>query len=77
MSITDEDGFRLKELVTVDDSITLNGDSGGPWFLGTDAAGVHHGLVANIWGTWRSAFSQIGLADNALPGIGLLVYPAH
>jgi hypothetical protein len=77
VSATDQDGFRLKNLVNVDDSITLAGDSGGPWFLGTDAAGVHSGLTINSWGTARSAFSQIGLADNALPGIGLLIMPPH
>jgi hypothetical protein len=77
VSKTDEDGFRLERLVTVDDSITLDGDSGGPWFNGTDAAGIHHGLSRFGLGPWRSTFSQIVYVDNALPGIGLLVMPPH
>jgi hypothetical protein len=73
VSVTDEDGFRLERLVQADDNITVSGDSGGPWFLGNDAAGTTVGVITNFWGTERSVFSAIGYADNALPGIGLLV----
>src|SRR5262249_53367398 len=73
LSVTDEDGFRVKKLVDVDDNISSDGDSGGPWFLGNSAAGTHVGLYVNAWGTRRSMFSQIVYADDALPGIGLLV----
>jgi streptogrisin C len=73
VSVTDDDGFHLKKLVEVDDNITVSGDSGGPWFLGYDAGGIHSGVITNAWGTERSAFSKIGYADDALPGIALLV----
>ena len=53
----------------------MSGDSGGPWFLGNDAGDIQSGVRTNAWGTERSAFSQIGYADNALPGIGLVVAP--
>lgn len=71
VSCTDEDGYRLKRLVAMEDSITLDGDSGGPWFLNGDAVGVHFGLVWDA-GAYRSAFSWIVDADDAVD-IGLLV----
>jgi streptogrisin C len=73
VSVTDEDGYHLKKLVEVEDDITVNGDSGGPWFLENNAGGIHSGVITNAWGTERSAFSQIVYADDALPGIALLV----
>ena len=73
VSVTDEDGFHLTDLITVDDDIGTNGDSGGPWFLNNDAAGITHGQIKIGLGPWRAAFSRIGYADDALPGIGLLV----
>lgn len=40
--------------------MTAPGDSGGPWFVGSTAVGVHHGRA---WPGGPSAFS---LVNNAL-----------
>ena len=69
----------LKKLVDVDDNITLSGTAAARGSSATTPAGIQSGVRTNAWGTERSAFSQIGYADNALPGIGLVVapYPAR
>jgi hypothetical protein len=70
-SVTDEDGFRLKKMVQMEDEVTSSGDSGGPWFINGDAVGIHSGRVLK-GGDMRSFFSWIVYADDAV-GVGLLV----
>lgn len=36
---------------------TRVGDSGGPWFWGNTAYGLHYGLVENTGGQVRAAFT--------------------
>ena len=55
--------------------ITDIGDSGGPWFLGGQAAGIHHGwgFIKEETNRRGSAFSRIGAIENALgPGMHIL-----
>lgn len=42
--------------------ISGNGDSGGPWFFGSGAKGIHHGR-ATIDGVTRSLFTRIGIVN--------------
>jgi hypothetical protein len=69
VSMTDDDGFRLERLVATLNHVTAGGDSGGPWYLGDDAVGVHTGFVTLLGE--QSVFSRITYADNGIPGIGL------
>jgi hypothetical protein len=48
-------------LTMMDSGPTLGGDSGGPWFDGATAYGIHSGL-AMVDGELVSAFSQLGYA---------------
>lgn len=49
-------------LYAVDEWISDNGDSGGPWFWGSGAKGIHHGR-ASIDGATRSLFTRIGAVN--------------
>lgn len=68
-----EQGGRTYEacrLVRTDNDISDNGDSGGPWYWGTTAYGIHWGT----FGTWlgdRSAFSRATYIDEAI-GVQIL-----
>lgn len=42
--------------------ISNSGDSGGPWFYGSGAKGIHHGR-ATIDGQTRSLFTRIGIVN--------------
>lgn len=53
------------ELAVAKANISQRGDSGGPWFSGTTAIGVHHG-TANVDGQIRSAFTPVIKIENAL-----------
>jgi hypothetical protein len=71
VSATDEDGYRLKKLVAMEDDVTSDGDSGGPWFINGDAVGIHSGTLEK-GGDDRSVFSWIVYADDAVD-VGLIV----
>lgn len=43
--------------------VTTNGDSGGPWYFGTEAKGTHVGEVVYL-GAYRSAFSRISVLSR-------------
>jgi hypothetical protein len=70
-SVKDEDGYRLKKLVVMEDAVTDDGDSGGPWFIDGLAVGVHSGTATQTFGDTGSTFSWIGYVDDALD-VGLL-----
>ncbi len=54
-------------LVLMEDHITDDGDSGGPWYLGSTAYGIHYGWDYDpFWPFDRSAFSRADRLDNAL-----------
>lgn len=52
-------------LVGMQHHVTAGGDSGGPWFYGPVAYGIHHGYYRS-WFRRRSAFSHATLMDNAI-----------
>jgi hypothetical protein len=52
-------------MVTVSDAVADVGDSGGPWFLGNTAWGVHHGATG-FGSSADMVFSKIRNAENAL-----------
>lgn len=51
----------LNRMVEMDDDIMTSGDSGGPWFKGDRAVGVHHGPCGA-----GDQFSAVSLLPNAL-----------
>lgn len=51
----------LDRMVEMDDDIMTGGDSGGPWFKGNRAVGVHHGPGGD-----GDQFSAVSLLPNAL-----------
>lgn len=51
----------LNRMVEMDDDIMTSGDSGGPWFKGNRAVGVHHGPCGD-----GDQFSAVSLLPNAL-----------
>jgi hypothetical protein len=55
-------------LTIVQKGISARGDSGGPWFNGNTAMGIHHGTV-DYGGALRSAFTRISAINllNAIP----------
>lgn len=61
LCLTYSDGAARCALTRTDESITDHGDSGGPWFLGNTARGIHAGTTSA-----GSAFTQIGAATNYL-----------
>jgi hypothetical protein len=65
------DGIDHKKMVAMEDSITLDGDSGGPWFINNDAVGVHSCRLYK-GGAWRSCFSRMEYIYESL-GASLLV----
>jgi hypothetical protein len=70
VSVNDGAGFTPQRLVSTEDYITASGDSGGPWFWGNDAEGVHFGR-AWLGLKTRSLYSAIFNIDNGI-GVGLL-----
>lgn len=52
-------------LTAMEHHYAVSGDSGGPWYWGNTAYGIHHGYV---WEPWedRSLFTRVGLLDNAI-----------
>lgn len=55
----------LCHLVRMDRDTADKGDSGGPWFSGSTAYGVHTGQVGTIFGS-RDVFSRMTYVDEAL-----------
>lgn len=62
---TTVDGVTYRNLVAVAGNPTLNGDSGGPWYLGGTAWGIHKGR-STIDGQQRGVFSRAEYIDEAL-----------
>lgn len=50
--------YTVGGLCRTTDQVTAGGDSGGPWFFGTTAYGIHHGS--------NSLGSYFSLINNAL-----------
>lgn len=59
------DSRRAYNMIAVESHITSGGDSGGPWFLGNTAYGVHSG-VAKVDGVNRSVFTPSFNVHNAV-----------
>lgn len=60
-----EGGYEVCRLVRTDNDISDGGDSGGPWYYGNTAYGVHWGT----FGTWlgdRSSFSRVMYMYDAI-----------
>ncbi len=55
------DGVQNCRLVTTDGTFTNPGDSGGPWYVGNAAAGIHFGKINGM-----SSYSRIGNAEAIL-----------
>jgi len=61
-STTRYEGWTLiKKLVKMDHDEAEGGDSGGPWFIGSVAAGIHSGETSN-----KDQWSKAGYVDEAL-----------
>lgn len=58
---TDQNGYRLCRLVRTNGAFTNPGDSGGPWYSGNRAYGIHFGKVSG-----KSSYSRIGNAEAIL-----------
>lgn len=61
----------IDRLVAMHNQVTDGGDSGGPWFDGTEAYGIHFGSYAGIGFPWvkkRSLFTPAHQIDDAFPG---------
>ncbi|MEV0202590.1 S1 family peptidase [Nonomuraea sp. NPDC050691] len=56
---------RVCDMVAMDKMNTKGGDSGGPWFNGTSAYGIHMGW-AKIGGKKRSMYSEVRYLPQAL-----------
>lgn len=69
VTVMPEDGggrYYVGPLRGVDQSITLPGDSGGPWFLTNTAYGIHSAVIGD-----GSVFS---LMSNALSRFDLILW---
>lgn len=65
-------GAQLNRLVAMNGDHSQGGDSGGPWYNGGVAAGLHHG-PKTINGVSRDLFSKVHLLDEALNGVRILI----
>jgi streptogrisin C len=71
-TVTSAEGtYTACRLVRTDNDISDPGDSGGPWYWGTTAYGIHWGTFDTVFGD-RSAFSRATYVDEALNGTTLL-----
>ncbi len=59
------DGVSYERLVAMDSDNTIGGDSGGPWFSGSTAWGIHKG-DETMGGTVRNIWSQARFVNAAL-----------
>jgi hypothetical protein len=59
------DGISHQRLVAMYHHWTTGGDSGGPWFAGNEAWGIHSGY-AKVDGLVRSTYSMAAFADEAI-----------
>lgn len=66
----------MTDVVTVRGNTTndLGGDSGGPWWIGTGALGIHHGHFSN--NPSIQVFSKIEHAENRLDVDVVLCVPS-
>lgn len=64
---TGDDGYTYHSLVLMEDYISAGGDSGGPWYYGNRAWGIHHGYIDDgIFDDQSSAFTPAYLIPSAL-----------
>ena len=63
--------YTACRLVRTDNDISEGGDSGGPWYYGNTAYGIHWGTFST-WLGERSAFSRTTYVDEALNGVTIL-----
>ena len=62
-------GTSVRHLVAMHNSETKNGDSGGPWFRGSAAHGIHTGVKRlGFLRKKRSLFTPAHHIDDAFPG---------
>lgn len=54
----------LRHMVIMSNTSCQGGDSGGPWFKGGTAYGIHFGLIASSDGTYRCSFTPAYLFQN-------------
>lgn len=55
-------------LTIFEDRLADGGDSGGPWYWGNVAYGIHHGWKHWLWPWERDAMMPAHYIDDALPG---------
>ncbi|MBW3606415.1 MAG: S1 family peptidase [Actinobacteria bacterium] len=65
MKKTTSKGWKLERLAAMHNDNAEKGDSGGPWFWGNSAIGIHQG-AKTIWSKSRDVFSQARYLDDAL-----------
>ena len=58
-------GVTWCKLVRMDNQTSQGGDSGGPWYWGTTAYGIHHGSVTTTFGL-DDVWSRVTYLDDAL-----------
>lgn len=59
-TVLSSDGHTYKQIYTTNSYITASGDSGGPWFTGNTAVGIHHGsFFPNNGDPTRSSFTPL------------------
>lgn len=61
---TTTEGDRFCGLVITDEDVSAGGDSGGPWFLGNTARGIHHGATSGA-----SYFTRVSAIRSSLAHI--------
>lgn len=63
---------HIEGLVAMHNRKARRGDSGGPWFNGATAYGIHHGTKNAFWGLqffkYRDLFTPVHHLDDAFPG---------
>lgn len=58
LTVYSDDGYRSDNVVAVDQHVTAPGDSGGPWYYGNAAEGVHLGSY-KYYNAIRSIFTTV------------------
>ncbi|WP_147942868.1 hypothetical protein [Microbispora sp. CSR-4] len=52
---TGDDGRTYYDLTVMEDRQAAGGDSGGPWYYGNRAWGIHHGAYQKTWDSFTPA----------------------
>jgi len=64
------DGVQACRLVRMSSDTGAGGDSGGPWYYGNTAYGIHKGSVGTVFGS-RDVWSRVTYLDEAI-GVSVL-----